>query len=278
MTPCAAIAWAALVQRFMTTCCSRLGSPSTTASSSGRRRRRRPSAAARRAGGRRSPRAAGACGTGRCRCSVRRLKARIRSTMSRARSPAFLTSCTYRHARLFATQPAERHLGIAENGAEDVVEVVGDAAGQRAERLHALGMRATAIRGSACSRSACSRPSALAKISPTVRSSAMSSSAQRFSPATASKPSRPTRFPACHSGTQSQERMPRSVSRRFLLAWRQRRNRGDVDAAMTLIARSSRSSRWPARRPASPRAHRFLRDDQLWVPASIASSARCRTT
>ena len=39
-----------------------------------------------------------------------------------------------------ATQPAERHLGVAEDRPEDVVEVMRDAAGQRAERLDALGM------------------------------------------------------------------------------------------------------------------------------------------
>ena len=38
------------------------------------------------------------------------------------------------------TQPAECHLGVAENGPEDIVEVMRDAAGQRAERLDALGM------------------------------------------------------------------------------------------------------------------------------------------
>ena len=38
------------------------------------------------------------------------------------------------------TQLAQCHLGVAENGREDIVEVMGDAAGQGAERLHAPGM------------------------------------------------------------------------------------------------------------------------------------------
>lgn len=38
------------------------------------------------------------------------------------------------------TQPAERHLGVAENRPEDIVEVMGDAAGQCAERFDALGV------------------------------------------------------------------------------------------------------------------------------------------
>src|SRR5262245_21271658 len=38
------------------------------------------------------------------------------------------------------TQPAERHLGVTENGSEDVVETMCDAARAGAQRLHALGM------------------------------------------------------------------------------------------------------------------------------------------
>ena len=173
---------------------------------------------------------------------------------------------------------AERHLGVAEDRPEDIVEVMRDAAGQCAERLHALGMPQPQLE--VCfSRSACSRPSALAKISPIVRSSAMSSSAQRFSASTASKPRRPTRFPAYHSGTQSQERMPRSVSLDFSSLRRQCLNGRNVDAAMTLIALGTpgRSDRQRAVRPAI-RCDRCLRDTSYGSRQSIASSALWRMT
>jgi hypothetical protein len=89
-----------------------------------------------------------------------------------------------------------------------------DAARERAQRLHALGVPQSRFERLLLP-AACSRPSALAKTSLIVRSSAMSSSAQRFSAATASKPKRPTRCPAYHIGTHSQERMLGNVSLAF---------------------------------------------------------------
>ena len=171
---------------------------------------------------------------GRSRCSVRWLKARMRSTMSLARSPAFFTSCTCCHSRLSRRTPGQQHLGIAENGAEDVVEVMRDASGQRADRLHALGMPQACFERLPFAL-ARSRNSAFTRISPIVRSSAMSSSVQRFLLMTASKPRRPTLFPACHSGTQSQERIPHSISLVFASLGGSAATDGDVDAAITLI-------------------------------------------
>ena len=149
--------------------------------------------------------------TGRCRWSVRRLKARIWSTMSVARFPAFFTSCTFCHPRLSRRSRVSAISALPRMAPRMLLKscAMPPASVPIASMCWECRNRDSSRRLSCSARS---RSSALAKISPAVRSSAMSSFAHRFSFSTASKPKRPTRFPARHSGTQSQEWMPRTVS------------------------------------------------------------------
>ena len=176
-------------------------------------------------------------------------------------------------------QPGQQHLGIAENGAEDVVEVMRDASGQRAERLHALGMPQARFER---------LPFPLAPLAEQrIHQDLADRSQQRdvvFRPAL-----------LAHDGIEAQEAdavsgvpqrnaepgaNPALRQPRLRFAGRQCRNGGDVDAAITLIPLElhviaplrcgGNSHRSPARRPASHRAHRFLRETNCSIVASVA--------
>ena len=133
------------------------------------------------------------------------------------------------------TQPAERHLRIAENRAKDIVEVMRDAARQRAQRLHALGMPQARfeglllplgplaaeragedLTGRAQQRDVVVCPALLGRD----RIEAQQADALSCRPHRNTEP-----------GADAPLRQPR-----FLLAWRQLLNRGNIDAAITLIA------------------------------------------
>ena len=87
----------------------------------------------------RAPRRTTACDvTGTRSPTPLRLNARMRSTSARPRSPAAMTLSRSRRSALPVARVALRHLAVAEDRAEDVVEVVRDAAGQRAHRLQLL--------------------------------------------------------------------------------------------------------------------------------------------
>ena len=67
-----------------------------------------------------------------------RLKARMRSTSDLARSPAADHGVEVAAQRRALGRLLLRHLAVAEDRGEDVVEVVRDAAGERAHRLQLL--------------------------------------------------------------------------------------------------------------------------------------------
>ena len=73
--------------------------------------------------------------------SLRRLKVRICLTSCSARSPASSTPFEVVVFGGLRGHVADDDLGVADDGRQDVVEVVGHAAGQGAEGLHLLGLQ-----------------------------------------------------------------------------------------------------------------------------------------
>ena len=67
-----------------------------------------------------------------------RLNARMRSTSDLARMPALSAASMWRRCAVPSAASLLRHLAVAEDGGQDVVEVVRDAAGQRADGLELL--------------------------------------------------------------------------------------------------------------------------------------------
>ena len=136
--PWLSMAWAPLVQKFITTCCSSVGSAmmaawpasSTTsiATVAGSDARNSSTASA----------TTGSAAISLGRRSLRRLNVRILSITACARLPAVTIPCTCCSALLPPADARQRHFGIAENGAEDIVELVRDTAGERADRFEPL--------------------------------------------------------------------------------------------------------------------------------------------
>ena len=72
--------------------------------------------------------------------TFRRLKASNCSVSEAALSPAVLISRTCCDGRFVALQTVLKEVAVGEDGGDQIVEVVGDAAGEPANRLHLLGL------------------------------------------------------------------------------------------------------------------------------------------
>ena len=136
--PSARIACTAFAHRFITTWWICVGSPSTPAS---------PAASLRlepHAGRSDAATASSASSTTDCTCTGTRSpmplreKARMRSTSDFARWPAAIAASMWRRCSVPSGRALLRQLAVAEDGRQDVVEVVRDAAGERADRLELL--------------------------------------------------------------------------------------------------------------------------------------------
>ena len=143
--PPAGIAWMALVARLATTWCTCVASPSTaarpacslacTVTLGGNFAKTRSS----------TSRTTRSTWTGTRSPTALRLKASTRSTSARPRSPATMMLSRSRARRLPFGRVAQRHLAVAEDRAEDVVEVVSDSARKRSHRLEALRLAQLAL-------------------------------------------------------------------------------------------------------------------------------------
>ena len=139
IVPRPSIACAALVQRFITTCCSSVGSPWTAAPPASRLRSQRDG------GGQRGANEI------HCLCDDRLNENGAALPLAPAAEGEHLVddvSRAFRRLEDLMEMPArirgrciERHFGRAQDDAEDVVELVRDSAGERAHGLQALRLR-----------------------------------------------------------------------------------------------------------------------------------------